>query len=124
MITCGEWTARLNAGLSPKETEATAWCANGLTMKEIARKMGVSPATVSDRLGNARFKLGMQRSVRGLCLEAMKRGIISPLVMALCAMLVTQTSQPVNPVRRPPVERRISQFRVMRKSENYTLEAV
>ena len=124
MIVCGEWQARPNSGLSPKELEATAWCANGLTVKEIARKMGASPVTVRDRLDNARFKLGMQRSVRSLCLEAMKRGIISPLVMALCAMLVTQTSQPVNPVRRPPVERRMAQFRVMRKSENYVLEAV
>ncbi|WP_462383328.1 response regulator transcription factor [Pseudomonas sp. Marseille-QA0892] len=117
MITCGEWTARLNAGLSPKETEATAWCANGLTMKEIARKMGVSPATVSDRLGNARFKLGMQRTVRGLCLEAMKRGIISPLMLALCTVLVTQHTQPATPYRRPPIERRLAQQRAYSRYE-------
>ena len=118
----GGWKGRLDAGLPRGQVEAIVMAASDMTSKEIARKLGLSPVSVGKRLERAKFTLGMQRSVRGLCLEAMKRGIISPLVMALCAMLVTQTSQPVNPVRRPPVERRMAQFRVMRKiNENYVI---
>ena len=75
-------------GLAPRELEATLHAANDLTQKEIARLMGVSPKTVEKRIEDARFKLGA-KTMRGLVLEAFRRGVISPAVMALIALLTT-----------------------------------
>ena len=55
--------------------------------KEIAREMNIEPTTVRARLDNARFKLGMQKTLRGLCMEAFKRGIIVPLSLTLAIAL-------------------------------------
>lgn len=74
-ITAGNWTGSLGRGLAPRELEATLYAANDLTAKEIARLMGISPGTVSKRLDDAKFKLGV-RSMRGLVMEAFKRGLI------------------------------------------------
>ena len=74
-ITAGNWSGILNGGLAPRELEATLYAAADLTAKEIARLMGVAPGTVSKRLDNARFKLGV-RSIRGLVVEAFQRGLI------------------------------------------------
>lgn len=73
--------------LSPRELEAMLYAANDLTIKEIARKMQIEPTTVKARLDNARFKLGMQKTLRGLCMEAFKRGIIVPLSLTLAISL-------------------------------------
>uniref|UniRef100_UPI0025928F11 sigma factor-like helix-turn-helix DNA-binding protein n=1 Tax=uncultured Pseudomonas sp. TaxID=114707 RepID=UPI0025928F11 len=75
-------------GLAPRELEATLHAANDLTQKEIARVMGISPKTVEKRIEDARFKLGA-KTMRGLVLEAFKRQIISPAVMALVALMTT-----------------------------------
>lgn len=75
-ITAGNWSGILNGGLAPRELEATLYAAADLTAKEIARLMGVAPGTVSKRLDNARYKLGV-RSIRGLVVEAFRRGLIS-----------------------------------------------
>lgn len=74
-ITAGSWTGSLGKGLAPRELEATLYAANDLTAKEIARMMGIAPGTVSKRLDDAKFKLGV-RSIRGLVMEAFKRGLI------------------------------------------------
>lgn len=74
-ITAGSWTGFLGKGLAPRELEATAYAAADMTAKEIARLMGISPKAVSKRLDDARFKLGA-RTVRGLVIEAFKRGLI------------------------------------------------
>jgi DNA-binding CsgD family transcriptional regulator len=76
IMTMGSWKGPLGAGLAPRELEATLWAAADLTAKEIARLMGITPKSVSKRLDDARFKLGA-RTVRGLVLEAFKRGLIS-----------------------------------------------
>ncbi len=78
------WQGRLGQGLAPRQLMATIYAAKDMTAKEIARRMDCSPSTIKKQLDTARFKLGMQRTIRGLCLEAMKRGIISPLVLLLC----------------------------------------
>lgn len=75
IITTGNWTGTLGKCLAPRELEATLYAADDLTAKEIARLMGVAPGTVSKRLDDARFKLGV-RSVRGLVMEAFRRGLI------------------------------------------------
>lgn len=73
--------------LSPRELEAMLYAANDLSIKEIAREMNIEPTTVRARLDNARFKLGMQKTLRGLCMEAFKRGIIVPLSLTLAIAL-------------------------------------
>ncbi|AUA31682.1 DUF134 domain-containing protein [Pseudomonas sp. SGAir0191] len=87
-ITASGWTGFLGMGLAPRELEATLHAANDLTQKEIARLMGISPKTVEKRIEDARFKLGA-KTMRGLVLEAFKRQIISPAVMALVALMTT-----------------------------------
>lgn len=94
------WKGHLGKGLAPRELEATLWCAEELTAKEAARKMSCSPYTVSALLDNARFKLGMQKTCRGLLLEAMKRGIIAPLMVLVCIVSTTTVDRPnMRPVR-------------------------
>ncbi|VVO22824.1 LuxR C-terminal-related transcriptional regulator [Pseudomonas fluorescens] len=89
-ITAGAWQGNLGQGLAPRELEATLWAAADLTCKEIARLMGVAPGTVSKRLDDARFKLGV-RTVRGLVMEAFKRQIIAPVAIGLIAIVAAHT---------------------------------
>jgi len=98
---------RLDAGIPRRMLEALMLASRDLTFKEIAREMIVSPSTVKQMLDDARFKLGMQRSVRGACLEAFRRGIVSPLALALVAVLAIDGHSTANIVRRPPQQRRV-----------------
>lgn len=77
-ITLEGWTGHLKRGLSKRELEATMLAATDKTVKEIARCMDCAPATVTKRLDSARLKLGNQRTILGLCIEAMRRRIIVP----------------------------------------------
>ncbi len=108
------WLGRLGQGLAPRQLEATLWACADKTAKEIARCMGCAPATVVKQLDDARFKLGNQRTTRGLCLEAMRRGIIAPLVLAL---LVGAEHTQVRPVRRPDAPRTQMTVRTQRMDE-------
>ncbi|WP_339521782.1 sigma factor-like helix-turn-helix DNA-binding protein [Pseudomonas sp. EA_35y_Pfl2_R111] len=114
-IEAAGWRGRLNAGLAPRQLEALIYACADMTSKEIARLMGISPKTVQQRLDDARFKLGRQRTVRGLCLEAMKRGIVAPLAVIIllncCAM------QQMPSVRRPPTAPRVAHARINRRGE-------
>jgi len=114
-IEAAGWRGKLNAGLAPRQLEALIYACADMTCKEIARVMGVSPKAVSQRLEAARFKLGMQRTVRGLCLEAIKRGIVAPLavIMLLNSMALHQHQS----IRRPPSAPRIAQMRINRRGE-------
>ncbi|MCE0981661.1 response regulator transcription factor [Pseudomonas monteilii] len=87
-ITANGWTGFLGMGLAPRELEATLHAASDLTQKEIARLMGISPKTVEKRIEDARLKLGA-RTMRGLVIEAFRRQIIAPSVMAMIALLTT-----------------------------------
>lgn len=102
-LTAGTWQGTLKMGLAPRELEATLLAAADLTVKEIGRAMGISPITAEKSLDRARLKMGA-RTMRGLVLQAFKRQIISPLLIALCAVLVGQSAINENPmyrVRRP-----------------------
>lgn len=107
------WQGRLGQGLAPRQLLATMLAAADLQVKEIARRMNCEPSTAEKTLDRARFKLGMQRSIRGLCLEAMKRGIISPLVLMLC--LATVIGSIERPQQRPVRTAKISVMRAYRQ---------
>jgi len=117
-LTAGNWQGNLKMGLAPRELEATLWAAADLTVKEIGRLMGISPNTAEKRLESARFKLGT-KTMRGLVMEAFKRQIISPLLIALCAILVGQSATSDNPLSRirRPGERRIETRVAVRRIE-------
>src|SRR5690606_16131725 len=109
------WEGRLGKGLAPRQLQATIYAALDMTAKEIARHMGCSHYTVKQQLDDARFKLGMQRTTRGLCLEAMRRGIIAPLVLAL--LVGGGNTQHMRPVRRPDAPRIQTAVRIQRLEE-------
>lgn len=52
-----EWLARPNP-LTEKERTALVWAAEGLTTKQIAQQMGISPHTIKDHLTSAMRRLG------------------------------------------------------------------
>ena len=106
------WQGRLGQGLAPRQLLATMLAAADLQVKEIARRMNCEPSTAEKTLDRARFKLGMQRTTRGLCIEAMKRGIIAPLVLAL--LVGGGNLQQMRPVRRPESPRIQTVVRIQR----------
>lgn len=108
------WEGRLGHGLAPRQLQATIYAALDMTAKEIARCMGCSHYTVKQQLDDARFKLGNQRTTRGLCLEAMRRGIIAPLMVAL---LVGGEHSQIRPIRRPEAARSQVMVRAKRVGE-------
>lgn len=63
--------------LSPREKQATALCAAGLSQKEIARAMGISARTVETYLQRARrrnsCKSSMELAVRFAVQEALAK---------------------------------------------------
>ena len=108
------WQGRLGEGLAPRQLLAVLWAATDKTAKEIARLMDCSHYTVKQQLDDARFKLGNQRTTRGLCLEAMRRGIIAPLELAL---FVGGEHAQVRPIRRPDAPRTQLVVRAQRLDE-------
>jgi DNA-binding CsgD family transcriptional regulator len=114
------WRGQLGKGLAPRELEATLLAAGDMTIKQIAKRMGISPDTAKDRLDDARYKLGMQRSIRGLALEAYRRGIIAPLALSL---LIGAGHQEAPVLRRPFTPRSYVQLRIARKVEDMHLAA-
>jgi DNA-binding CsgD family transcriptional regulator len=105
------WRGRLDAGLPRRQLEALLFACADLTVKQIARRMGIGHQSVQQRLDDARFKLGMQRSVRGLCLEALRRGIVGPLVILLCSLCAFQTFLDLGHMQRAQRVTRIQQTR-------------
>lgn len=87
-ITIGSWTGFVGCGLAVRELEAVLHCANDRTVKMAAKEMKVAPDTVSKRLLNAKFKLGVS-SLRAVVLEAFRRG----LIVASCAAPVDPDPQ-------------------------------
>ena len=66
-ITIGNWTTTdARHSLSPRELEATLYAVNDLSVKEIAREMHIEAGTVKERMDNARWKIGFQKTFRGI----------------------------------------------------------
>lgn len=124
-ITCGAWTGHLGKGLAPRELEALLGVAQGMTAKQIAQQMQITPGTVANRIENAMFKLGVARRAAAVA-EAMRRQIISPLCIALAGLIVMHAliddSDPLRRDRRAP-ERRTAQIRIVRKAEAFEYHA-
>lgn len=101
------WQGRLGQGLAPRQLMAVLYAAKDMTAKQIAKCMGCSPSTINKQLEAARYNLSSHpnyiRTVRGLCLEAMRRGIIAPLVLAL--LVGAEQNHQVRPIRRPNAPR-------------------
>jgi two-component system nitrate/nitrite response regulator NarL len=57
----GQATVPADASLTPREREVTALVACGLTNKEIARRLGLGPATVKNHVHNILQKLSIRR---------------------------------------------------------------
>lgn len=62
-----------DAGLTPRETETLALIAKGLTVAEVARRMGLSPQTVASYVKVVYQKLGISTRAQA-AREAIRRG--------------------------------------------------
>ena len=92
--------------------------AAGRTSKEAARELGVAPDTIDKRLLALTTKLGVTRRA-ALVAEALKRGLISPAILALCAVLVGQSitsTEEFTRIRRPGA-RSFAASRIYRRAE-------
>ncbi|WP_109514787.1 response regulator transcription factor [Pseudomonas ovata] len=108
-ITSGEWTGRLGLSLARRELECTLAVARGMTTKEIAQTLGISPETVTKRLSNAMFKLGVARRA-ALIGAAMQRQIISHLCVMLVALIAMHSTNDDMRRERKGPERRAAAF--------------
>ena len=124
-ITCGSWIGQLGKALAPRELEALLWVAQGLTTKEIARQMAISPGTAANRIEDAVFKLEAKKRLDAV-VKAMRQQIINPLCIALAALIASHAlindSDPMRRDRRAP-ERRTAQVRIFRRAETLELHA-
>lgn len=117
-IRFGSWQGSLGKGLAERELSCLLAVAAGHTDKEIAQLDGLSPRSIKGRIEAAMHKLGVYKRP-ALVAEAMRRGLISPLVVTLCAVLVGHSIVSTNEytrIRRPG-ERKIAETRVYRRAE-------
>lgn len=117
-ISFGSWKGTLGKGLAERELSCLLAVAAGHTDKEIARRDGLSPRSIKGRIEAAMHKLGVYKRP-ALVAEAMRRGLISPMILVLCAILVghsiTSTDE-FTRIRRSG-ERKLVETRINRRSE-------
>lgn len=89
-IVRGNFQGFTGHGLTDRELEFTLDVANGMTDKEIAREVGLSPESVKKRIFFAMTRLGVNRRA-ALIAEAMRQAIIAPLVVLLCTICAFQS---------------------------------
>lgn len=87
-ITLSGFTGFLGRGAAPRELECLLAIAGGASGKEAARLLGISEDGVKKRLIALGTKWGITRRA-ALVAEGFRRGVISPAVMALIALLTT-----------------------------------
>ena len=118
-VTCGSWRGNLGQGLAERELACLVAVAAGHTDKEIALRDGLSPRSIKGRIESAMFKLGVYKRP-ALVAEAMRRGLISPMILTLCAILVGHSfagADEFTRVRRPG-ERKLAELRIHRRAES------
>lgn len=98
-ITFAGFTGFLGRGAAPRELQCLMAVAAGKTSKEAAIELGIAADSINKRLLALTTKLGVTRRT-ALVAEAFKRGLISPLLIAFCAILVGQSAVADNPVHR------------------------
>jgi len=74
-ITAHNLVGNLGMGLAQRELQCLMSVAAGMTSKQVARELGMAPATVDKRLLSATTKLGVTRRA-ALVAEAFRRGLI------------------------------------------------
>lgn len=118
-LTFENWTANPGLGLAERELQCVMAVASGLTSKQAARELGVAKDTVDKRLLAASTKLGVIKRAQ-LVAEAMRRGMITPMVITMCAVLVGHSIESTNDeftrVRRSG-ERKLVESRAHRRAE-------
>ncbi len=117
-LTFENWTANLGMGLAERELQCVMAVACGLTSKEAARELGVAKDTIDKRLLAASTKLGVIKRAQ-LVAEAMRRGLISPMIVTLCAVLVGHSlasDDEFTRIRRGG-ERKVAETRIHRRAE-------
>ena len=116
-ITSGNWTGHLGMGLALRELQCVLGIAMGQTSKELARDLGVQPESIKKRVLAASTKLGVTRRAQ-LVAEAMRKGVISPLIVLLCMVLTIQqaNTEQFGRIRRPG-ERRVETRVAVRRIE-------
>lgn len=114
-ITAHGYVGHLGRGAAHRELECLLAVAGGLTSKEVARNLGVTPGTIEKRLLALSTKLGVTRRA-ALVAEAFKRGVIAPALCILLALLIGLQQNP-NAIRRPAGPRRVETFTSVRRIE-------
>lgn len=116
-ITSGNWTGHLGMGLALRELQCVLGIASGQTSKELARDLGVQPESIKKRVLAASTKLGVTRRAQ-LVAEAMRKGLISPLIVLMCLIITAQqaNTEQFGRIRRPG-ERRIENRVAVRRIE-------
>nr|WP_314586639.1 LuxR C-terminal-related transcriptional regulator [uncultured Pseudomonas sp.] len=113
-IQFGGWVGFKDRGLAPRELECLLASANGCTIKEAAKNLGMAPSTAAKRIASVMFKLGVSRQP-AMVAEAMKRGLIAPLMILLASFGGYQaaTSLDSDHLRRGP-SRRVVELRILK----------
>ncbi|TFY92996.1 DNA-binding response regulator [Pseudomonas nabeulensis] len=117
-ISNGTWKGNLGLGLAERELSCLLAVAAGQTDKEIAKHDGLSPRSIKGRIESCMHKLGVYKRP-ALVAEAFRRGLISPMIITLCAILVSQSAtndNSSNRIRRPG-ERRVETRVAVRRIE-------
>lgn len=118
-ISNGTWKGNLGLGLAERELSCLLAVAAGQTDKEIAKHDGLSPRSIKGRIESCMHKLGVYKRP-ALVAEAFRRGLISPMIITLCAILVGQSAtndNSFNRIRRPG-ERRVEVRVAVRRIES------
>lgn len=77
LLNSGSGTVLNLAGLTPRENESVALVAKGLTDADIARELGISPATAHEHVERAKKKLGCRNRAQ-LVAVAVTLGLATP----------------------------------------------
>ena len=114
------WKGNLGLSLAERELSCLLAVAAGQTDKEIAKHDGLSPRSIKGRIESCMHKLGVYKRP-ALVAEAFRRGLISPMILTICAVLVGQSAtndNSMNRIRRPG-ERRIETRVAVRRIEAF-----
>ena len=74
----GAIRVRPSPGLTPRERDCLSCAARGMTYREIAKVLDISPRTVEQHLASARSKLGAHSTAHAIAVAARRR-IITPI---------------------------------------------
>ena len=113
-IIIGEFKGKRSGALTTQQLVSLLYMANEYSAKQAAKAMSISHRTVEKHVNLAKEKLGNKHSVAGLCIEAFKRGIITPLSVLVCVALVGGTATEIRttaPAQRPAISRTVRSTR-------------